>query len=122
MRHTGFPQSWKILEILEKKLSWKVMEKSWKIAKIQNVMEICFPGKKVTEKSLKSVVQIRLIVFLLCCGQCGSRLYSLASLITTIVLHCNIYLYLECHVGGADGIGCTGRRRPLFCNTCFSEQ
>ena len=29
--HTGFPQSWKILE---KKWSWKVMEKSWKIAKI----------------------------------------------------------------------------------------
>ena len=28
--------------------SWKkvVMEKSWKIAKIQNFMEICLPGKK----------------------------------------------------------------------------
>ena len=81
---TGFPQSWKILENPGKKV---VMEKSWKIAKIQNVMEIDLPGKKVMEKSWKSVVQIRLIVFLLCCDQCGSRLYSLVSLITTIVLH-----------------------------------
>ena len=40
---TGFPQSWKILENPEKKV---VMEKSWKIAKIQNVIEICLPGKK----------------------------------------------------------------------------
>ena len=47
----------------------------------------CLPGKKVMEKSWKSVVQICLIVFLLCCDQCGSRLYSLMSLITTIVLH-----------------------------------
>ena len=64
-----------------------VMEKSWKTAKIQNVMEICLPGKKVMEKSWKSVVQICPIVFLLCCDQCGSRLYSSVSLITTIVLH-----------------------------------
>ena len=35
----------KILENPGKKWSWKVMEKSWKIAKIQNVMEICLPGK-----------------------------------------------------------------------------
>ena len=64
------------------------MEKSWKIAKIQNFMEICLPGKKVMEKSRKSVVQIRLIVFLLCCDQCGSRLYSSVSLTTTtVVLH-----------------------------------
>ena len=34
------------------------MEKSWKIAKIQNFMETCLPGKKVMEKSWKSVVQI----------------------------------------------------------------
>ena len=61
--------------------------KSWKIVKIQNVMEICLPGKNVIEKSWKSVVQIHLIVFLLCCDQCGSRLYSSVSLITTIVLH-----------------------------------
>ena len=27
------------------------MEKSWKIAKIQNVMEICLPEKKVMEIS-----------------------------------------------------------------------
>ena len=63
-----------------KKWSWKVMEKSWKIAKIQNFMEIFLPGKK----SWKSVVQIRLIVFLLCCDSCGSRLYSSVSLITVI--------------------------------------
>ena len=43
---TGFPQSWKILENPGKKWSWRVMEKSWKIAKIQNFMEICLPGKK----------------------------------------------------------------------------
>ena len=35
------------------------MEKSWKIAKIQNFMEICFARKKVMEKSWKSVVQIK---------------------------------------------------------------
>ena len=56
-------KSWKILE---KKWSWNVLEKSWKIAKIQNVMEICLPGKKVMEKSWKPVVQIRLIMFLNC--------------------------------------------------------
>ena len=70
-------KSWK------KKWSWKVMEKSWKIAKIQNFMEICLPGK-VMKKSWKSVVQICLIMFLLCCDQCGSRLYSSVSLITVI--------------------------------------
>ena len=35
-----------VMENPGKKWSWKVMEKSWKIAKIQNVMEICLPGKK----------------------------------------------------------------------------
>ena len=34
-----------------KKWSWKVMEKSWKIARIQNFMEICLLGKKVMEIS-----------------------------------------------------------------------
>ena len=38
--------------------------------------------KKVLEKSWKSVVQFRLVMFLLCCDQCGSRLYSSVSLIT----------------------------------------
>ena len=71
--------------------SWKKVESHGKVMKnskkkIQNVMEICLP-KKVMEKSWKSVVQIRLIVFLLCCDQCGSRLNSSVSLITTIVLH-----------------------------------
>ena len=32
-----------------------------------------FARKKVMEKSWKSVVRIRLIMFLLCCDQCGSR-------------------------------------------------
>ena len=64
-----FPQSWKILEK-------SGHGKSCKIAKIQNFMEICLPGTNVMEKSWKSVVQIRLIMFLLCCDQCGSRLYS----------------------------------------------
>ena len=40
-----------VMENPGKKWSWKVMEKSWKIAKIQNVMEICLPGKKVMEIS-----------------------------------------------------------------------
>ena len=41
-----------------------------------------FARKKVMEKSWKSAVQIRLIVFLLCFDQCGSRLYSSVSSIT----------------------------------------
>ena len=39
------------------------------------------------KKSHGKVMEIRLIVFLLCCDQCESRLYSSVSLITTIVLH-----------------------------------
>ena len=78
--YAGFPQSWKILE---KKWSWKVMENS----KNSECHGNLFARKKIMEKSWKSVVQICLIVFLLCCDQCGSRLYSSVSLITTIVLH-----------------------------------
>ena len=47
---SGFPQSWKNPG---KKWSWKVMEKSWKIAKIQIVMEICLPGKKTRGKVIE---------------------------------------------------------------------
>ena len=36
---------------MEKKLSWKVMEKSWKLKKINKVMETEKSGKKVMEKS-----------------------------------------------------------------------
>ena len=36
-----------------KKWSWKVMEKSWNIGKIQNFMEICLPGKKIHGKVME---------------------------------------------------------------------
>ena len=81
---SGFPQSWKILENPGKKSGHgKVMENS----KNSECHGNLFARKKVMEKSWKSVVQICLIIFLLCCDQCGSRLYSSVSLITTIVLH-----------------------------------
>ena len=64
--------------------SWKkvVMESWGKV--MENSKNSGFPGnlfarKKVMEKSWKSVVQIRLNVFLLCRDQCGSRLYSSVS-------------------------------------------
>ena len=69
-----------VIENPEKKWSWKVMENS----KNSEFHGNLFARKKVMEKS---VVQIHLIVFLLCCDQCGSTLYSSVSLITTIVLH-----------------------------------
>ena len=77
--------------------SWKILEKSGHGKVMENSKNSechgnLFARKKVMEKSWKSVVQIRLIMFLLCCDQCGSRLYSSVSLITTIVLHlCYIY-------------------------------
>ena len=40
-----------VMENPGKKWSWKVMEKSWKRVKIQNVMEICLLGRKVMEIS-----------------------------------------------------------------------
>ena len=55
----------------------KVMENSKNLEFHGNL----FARKKVIEMSWKSVV---LIVFLLCCDQCGSRLYSSVSLITMI--------------------------------------
>ena len=65
-----------------KKWSWKVMEKSRKIAKIQNFMEICLPGKKSHGKVMEISCPNPPNRVLLCCDQCGSRLYSLVSLIT----------------------------------------
>ena len=90
--------------------SWKkvVMESHGKVMENSKISEFhgnLFSRKKVMEKSWKSVVQICLIVFVLCCDQCGSRLYSSVSLITTIVLHLcyKIYLhvYLECQGYGS---------------------
>ena len=77
--------------------SWKkvVMESHEKVMENSKNSEFhgnLFARKKVMEKSWKSVVQIRLIVFLLCCDQCGSRLYSSVSLITTVVLHLCYYI------------------------------
>ena len=43
-----------VMENPGKKWSWKVMEKSWKIAKIQNFIEICFSGKSHGNQLSKS--------------------------------------------------------------------
>ena len=69
---TGFPQSWKILENPEKKVVMESHGKVMENSKNSECHRNLFARKKVMEKSWKSVI-------LLCCDQCGSRLYSLGS-------------------------------------------
>ena len=86
-----FCNSYRVPTIIENPgKTWKkvVMEIHGKVMENSKNSEFhgnLFARKKVMEKLWKSVVQIRLIVFLLCSDK----------------------------VGGADG--CKGRRRPLFC-------
>ena len=92
---TGFPQSWKILENPGKKWSWKVMEKSWKIAKIQNFMEICLPGKeswKVMEISCPNPSwKVMEFVFEFVWEQCKNIFEMIQFQSKNLIIHTDLY-------------------------------